>query len=136
MTEFLKVCLWASVCLFAGTIGLLTVPITHRELKLWRSLRISSLRRWVSQREPANEPLDSQRTVRIARRNLVWHLILTGLFCFQIGWAVASPGRWWRPLTTPLVVFCIGYFAGSLVQRQKVAIVRLREDRVSGSSAT
>lgn len=133
MAYLLTVCLWLSVCLFAATISLLTVPITHRELGLWRSLRIRSLRRWVSQRRPANEPLHSQRTLNIARRNLVWHLILTGLFSFQIAWAVASPGRWWGPFTAPLVIFSIGYFAGSLVQREKIAIARLRQNRGSRS---
>jgi len=83
-----------------------------------------------------NEPLHPQLTVRFARRNLVWHLVLTGLFSSQVAWALVSEGRWWRPLTVPLVIFCIGYFAGSLVQRQKIAIVRLRQNRAPGSQAT
>ena len=51
---------------------------------------------------------------------------MTGLFCTQLAWAVASEGSWWRVLTPSLAVFSIAYLAGSLVQRQKIAIARLR----------
>lgn len=76
-----------------------------------------------------NEPYHRELTVQIARRNLFWHILLTGLFVTQIAWGLVSEGAWWRPLTVPLVIPCIGYFAGSLVQRQKMAIVYLRQQR-------
>jgi hypothetical protein len=136
MSEVLTVCFWVSVFCFALTAGLLVVPVTPRELRLWRNLRVRSLRRRITRRRSVNEPYHVELTVKIARRNLVWHLFLTGLFCSQIAWAVLSEGRWWRPFTIPLAIFCIGYFAGSLVQRQKIAIVRARRNRASHAQAT
>lgn len=136
MTRLLTVSLWLSMGLFATTVGLLAAPATHAELGLWRRLRIRSLRRWISRRRNGDEPYDPKLTVQTARTNLLWHLLLTGLFSTQIAWALVSEGSWWRPLAVPLVVFCIGYFAGSLVQRQKIAIVRLRQGREHGARAS
>ena len=118
------------------TVGLLVIPVTPRELGLWRYLRVRSLRRWITRRRSVNEPFHVQLTVEMARRNLMWHLLLTGLFCSQIAWALLSGGSWWRPLTVPLAVFCIGYFAGSLVQRQKIAIAYARQSQAIHVHAT
>jgi hypothetical protein len=58
--------------------------------------------------------------------------MLTGVFSSQLAWALASKGAWWRPLTLPLVMFSAGYFLGSLVQRQKIAVLRLRLQKAQG----
>jgi hypothetical protein len=90
---------------------------------------------WISKRRRVNEPLHPQLTIKIARRNLVWHVILTGLFSTQIAWGLAYETRWWAPLTVPLVIFNVGYFIGSVVQRQKIVIVRLRQGRIAEGHA-
>lgn len=129
LTTALAACLGLGAGTFVATIMLLAVPVTHAERRLWHALGVDSLRRRITRRRNVAEPYHEQLTVRIARRNLWWHLLLTGLFTSQIAWAWAAQGSWWRPLAVPLVIFCIAYLAGSLVQRQKIAIVQQRRRR-------
>jgi len=124
MTSLLATCYWLAMGLSVATGLLLLVPPARVELRLWRRLRVQSLRRWLTRKRRVDEPLEPQITRRIARRNLLWHLVLTGLFASQLLAAAHSEGRWWRPLAAPLIVPCIAYFAGSLVQRQKLALLR------------
>jgi len=127
MTKPLIVCLILSALLIAATIALLATRVMPVELDLWRFLRIRSLRRWITKRRGVHEPLEEERTVQIARKNIVWHLVLTVVFFTQIASALVSEGSWWRPLAVILVIPCLAYFVGSLVQRQKIAIIETRK---------
>lgn len=40
--------------------------------------------------------------------------------------ALVAPVAWWRALAGPLVIPCLAWCVGSLVQRQMIAIVQLR----------
>jgi len=126
MTKLLIACLVLSALLIAATIALLTTRVMPVELELWRFLRIRSLRRWITKRRKVNQPLEEERTAQIARKNIVWHLVLTTVFFTQIASAIVSEGSWWRPLAVILIIPCLAYFAGSMVQRQKIAIIQLR----------
>jgi hypothetical protein len=127
VTALLTICCCLSAFFIAATVALLTLPAMRPELALWHFLRVQALRRWITKKRGMHEPLDNNRTVQTARKNLLWHLTLTFVFFTQLGIAAGSAGSWWRPLAPVLVIPCIVYFAGSIVQRQKIAIVRLRE---------
>ena len=114
------------------TILLVVIPVGRWELRVWHRLRVAQFRRWLTRSRHVREPLHPDRTVRIARRNLQWHIVLTALFSFQLGVAAAAKDAWWRPLALLLVVPCVAYMLGSLVQRQKVAIIGLRTGRRPG----
>jgi len=122
----LAACFAMAAVLTIGTGLLLLAPTTSAELRIWRRVRVSSLRRWLTRTRHVEEPLDSDVTTRIARRNLYWHLVLTGLFAVQLGIALGSVGAWWRPFAAVLVVPCLAYFLGSVVQRQKIAVIQMR----------
>ena len=135
MTLVLSAFAWLSTTLVVATIALLAVPTTQAELALWRRLRTQSVRRWLTRRRNLSEPLNPFSTPRVARKNLLWHLVLTSLFSTQLAIAAASPGAWWRPLAALLVLPSVAYFVGSLVQRQKVAILHSRSLRVRRNAA-
>ena len=126
MTYLLAACAAGALVMVAVTGLLLFVPVSRWELRVWRGLRVRRLRRWLTRTRRVNEPLHPETTVRIAVRNLQWHLLLTALFCWQLAVAAMLESAWWRPLALVLVVPCAAYLAGSLVQRQKIAVTRLR----------
>ncbi len=126
MTLVLTACACLSAALVVATIVLLAVPPTPTELALWRRLRTQSVRRWLTRRRGLTEPLNPASTPQVARKNLLWHLVLTVLFSTQLAIAAASVGAWWRPLAALLFLPSVAYFVGSLVQRQKVAILHSR----------
>lgn len=136
MTLVLSLFALLSATLVVATIALLAVPATTAEVALWRRLRTQSVRRWLTRRRHFSEPLDPVSTPQAARKNLLWHLVLTALFSTQLAIAAASPGAWWRPLAALLVLPSVAYFVGSLVQRQKVAILHSRSVRVRHDVAT
>ena len=135
MTLVLSVSAWLSATLAVATIALLVVPPTAAEVALWHRLRTQSVRRWLTRRRDMSEPLNPVSTPQVARKNLLWHLVLTALFSTQLAIAAASPSTWWRPLAVLLVVPSVAYFVGSLVQRQKVAILHSRSLRVRRNAA-
>jgi hypothetical protein len=130
MTLVLTVFALLSATLVVLTIALLAVPPTPAELALWHRLRTRSVRRWLTRRRGLFEPLNPVSTPRVARKNLLGRLVLTALFSFQLAIAAGSEGAWWRPLAALLILSSVAYFVGSLVQRQKVAILHSRNVRV------
>ena len=126
MTDVLVVCLLIQASASLGTIALLTFRVVPGELQLWQFLRIQELRKWITRRRKVNQPLVPVTTLKIARDNLRWHLILTLLFCGLVARAFTIENFWLRVLASLLVLPSIAYLGGSLVQRQKIAILHLR----------
>ena len=126
MTNVLLACVMLQALALVGTIALLTMPIRPGELRFWHLLRIQQARRWITRRRKVIQPLVPDKTVKIARDNLRWHLILTFLFCGLTGRAVMADNILLRLLGSLLLIPSIAYLAGSLVQRQKIAILRCR----------
>jgi hypothetical protein len=135
MTLVLTVFAWLSATLVAVTIALLAVPTTTAELPLWRRLGTQAVRRWLTRRRSLAEPLNPVSAPQVARKNLLWHLVLSALFSTQLAIAAASEGAWWRPLAGLLVLPSVAYFVGSLVQRQKLAILHSRSVRIRRNTA-
>ena len=125
MTSVLQMSALGGVALTI-TILLVVMPASRLELRVWHTVRVTHLRRWLTRNRQVVEPFHRETTLRIARRNLRWHLVLTALFSFQLGVASASTEAWWRPLPLLLLVPCVAYMLGSLVQRQKIAIIGVR----------
>jgi hypothetical protein len=126
MTELLVVCLILLGFLAASTLALAAIPVVPGELELWRVLRIQVVRRWITKRRRVNQPLHNVSTMDIARTNLRWHLILTFLFFGLLARGLWAGSEWWSALAGLLIVPSLAYFVGSLVQRQKIAILHLR----------
>ncbi len=127
MTAGLATCFGVAACLTVATALMLLLPARPREVRIWHRLRVASIRRWLTRSRAADEPLDVVGTTRMAARNLRWHFVMSALFTAQLGIAVGSHGAWWRPLALLLVVPCVAYVVGSVVQRQKIAIICARE---------
>jgi hypothetical protein len=132
MTEVLLGCLILSSFFVAGTLALLVIPVRPGELRLWGVLRTRVLRRWITKRRSVNQPLQGVRTLLIARTNLRWHLILTAVFVGLIARAALDESCWWRPIAILMTIPAVAYFLGSLMQRQKIAIIELRTRRSDG----
>jgi hypothetical protein len=126
MTEILIVCFILLGLLAASTLALAAIPVVPGELELWRVLRIQVIRRWITKRRRVNQPLHNVKTMGIARTNIRWHLLLTFLFLGLLARALWSGSEWWSALAGLLIVPSLAYFVGSLVQRQKIAIMHLR----------
>jgi hypothetical protein len=135
MSTLLLICLIISFVFLIGTLALIMVPITRSEISLWHSLHLHQIRHWLTERRKVQEPLEHYRTVKIARHNLRWHLILTAVFIILIALPLVSVETWWRPAAPFLMIPGCAYFIGSLVQRQKIAIIIHRKNRLSRSPA-
>lgn len=133
MSALLLLCFWLALCLTVATAGLIVAPVQRFELAIWRRLRIQSVRHRLSRKRHAVEAFDPLVTLGMARRNLLWHLFFTGFFSLQLGVARVSNGTWWQPLAVLLIVPCAAYFVGSLIQRKKVVVLRLRSSRLRRS---
>ena len=132
LTDVLLVCLVLQAFVLLGTIALMTIPIMPTELGVWHLLRIEQTRKWITRRRKVIQPLRRESTLKIARDNLRWHLVLTILFCGLTGRAVMADNILFRLLASLLLIPSIAYLGGSLVQRQKIAVLgcRARSGRV------
>ena len=132
LTDVLLVCLVLQAFVLLGTIALMTIPIMPTELGVWHLLRIEQTRKWITRRRKVIQPLRRESTLKIARDNLRWHLVLTILFCGLTGRAVMADDILFRLLASLLLIPSIAYLGGSLVQRQKIAVLgcRARSGRV------
>jgi hypothetical protein len=126
MTEVLTVCLFVLAVAAIGTFALLAIPVKEAELSLWHRLRVQRMRRWMTRRRNVKQPLHSVQTPNDARTNLLWHLVLTCLFCGIVARALMLDSWWVRALASLLTIPSIAYLLGSVVQRQKIAIVKVR----------
>jgi len=121
-----EVCLGIAALLAVTTTLLIALPTRSGELRLWRRLRVQDWRRRITRRRQLAARLDPAVTLSTAKANLLWHLFLNVLFVMLMVRALVAPVAWWRALAGPLVIPCLAWFVGSLVQRQLIAIVQLR----------
>jgi hypothetical protein len=123
MSGMLAVCLAVLVAAAVGTLALMVIPITRGELRLWHSLGVRRVRRWITSTRRVRQPLHNDRTRRIARANLRWHFVLTCLFCFMVARALRLGHEWLQITAGLLTIPALAYLLGSVVQRQTLAIV-------------
>jgi hypothetical protein len=132
MTDILTLCLIVLGLSVIETLALMVVPVTSCELRLWHLLRIQRIRRWITKTRRVDQPLHNVQTLSVARINLRWHLILTCLFAVLVARAFTLESRWLRLAASLLTMPSIAYALGSLVQRQKIAIIIMRSGSAYG----
>lgn len=112
-------CLVVSVALWA-------LPIRLNELTWWGAIGLGSMRKRLTGRLRKPEPYDREQTAQIARRNIVWHIVMTSALLIQAIAAsnYAASWRWWAGLLS--AVPAVAWLIGSLVQRHKLALVTQR----------
>jgi hypothetical protein len=130
MAECIIACLVLSLLCLSGTIVFIILPIVPGEMKLWNFLRIQKLRHWITKRRTVNEPLKEGKTVDRVRRNLLWHLILTFVFITEITISLYPMNIWLSPFALFFTASSLAYLLGSIVQRQKIAIIENRNNRL------
>jgi hypothetical protein len=129
MRDVEAVSLFAVAIVFAlANLPLLFVPPGRSEQRLWRTLGVQHLRRWITRRRnPGHRHRDGE-TALIARTNIWWHaglgVVLASLIFHP--WLRSGPPRIARYF---LLAGCVAYFIGSIVQRQKL-VVSIRRRRV------
>jgi hypothetical protein len=69
-----------------------------------------------------HQPLDFE-TVSRSKKNIVWHIALTAVMLIVTLKLVSQPGAIFKIMQMLTVVPSIGWFFGSLVQRQKIALL-------------
>ncbi len=111
------------------TVVLLVLPARRTELALWRRWRLPGLRKRLTRRLRLDEPLRSDRTGQIARRNLRWHIALTVVMLTQTFAGLVSENLLRQAVGAVLALPVLAWFAGSLVQRHKLAILATRKGR-------
>lgn len=77
MTTFLVLSLVLSLVVLVFTVGLLVLPASRAELRLWTLLRVSHWRRWITRRRGTVQPLDAHVTLKMAREDLATLFLLT-----------------------------------------------------------
>ena len=115
---------------FAATVAILSIPRQRGETELWRRLGMGRLRKALSKRLRTPQPLAGGKTERIAVRNIRWHLLLTFALLVQTLLATTSQSLALRVVAILYALPAGGWLAGSIVQRQKIALLgkhRLRQ---------
>jgi len=106
-----------------ASLPLLLAPVRPAERRLWRRLRIQALRRWLTRNRGSRVERNQDRVVATARRNILWHVVLTATMAL-IALHPAVVALQWRAVVYGfLVAGSLAYLAGSIVQRQKIAVV-------------
>ena len=118
------------VCVLFACLNLLLLvgrgPSSER--RFWRNVGIGRLRRRLTGFRGAPPRHRDADTLSFARTNILWHAglsLLAGAMMFHPSvqtWAL-------RPARYVLVFGVVMYFVGSLVQRQKILIVRAQRRR-------
>jgi hypothetical protein len=100
-------------------------PVLHAELSIWRQLRLAKLRKYLTKRLRKPESLDPAQTLRKAKRNIVWHAVMILALMPQSLSTLTSPSPFRLIMSIFLGCAAIAWLVGSLVQRQKLAILAL-----------
>jgi hypothetical protein len=108
---------------------LLTVKPRPGEQALWRHLHVRRARRLLTRTHRSEQRQTLAEVAASARRNILWHAGLTLL----IGGVTLHPlvrSASYRGAVYAFALFgSLAYLIGSIVQRHKIAIVRLRAAR-------
>ena len=122
-----------SIILAVVSFPIMYLPATKTELKCWQKLNIRALRHWVTKKgtEKWTHKGTIQNVVERARKNIAWHGILTFTFFFLMARAQFIDNLFIQYASQLLLIPSIGYFLGSIIQRQKLVIVSIRKQEIS-----
>jgi hypothetical protein len=110
------------------SIGLLFLPATNTEQHIWTRLRIRKLRHWVTKKKTQRWKSENANLdlIQISKKNIIWHILLTfsfSLLMLQGQLANNVLGLFSNVLLIPI----LGYFIGSIIQRQKIVLITNRK---------
>ncbi|HVE72331.1 MAG TPA: hypothetical protein VNI54_13260 [Thermoanaerobaculia bacterium] len=113
---------FAMVCglIAIANLPLLFVPIRAAEQRLWHRFGIQTLRHRLTRRGASG---GRDTIVPVARRNIVWHFVMTAILAAIILHPVLVALPWRTLIYAFILAGALAYLAGSIVQRQKIAIV-------------
>jgi len=120
--------LYISLLIGIVSIGLLFLPVTKTEQYIWTLFRIRKLRHWVTKKKTQkwNSEDGDLDIIQISRKNIKWHILLTfsfSLLMLQGQLANKALGL----LSNLLLIPILGYFIGSIIQRQKIVLITNRK---------
>ena len=134
ITTLLQFCLVLRWVVVLANLAILAIPPVRGELAIWRNLRINLLRHRLTRQRRLPAPLVPPITYRKAKASVFSHACMACALFFPIADAARLPAAWWRTLIVVFLTVCnLALLAGSFVQRQKMAILRLH-GAVSGPS--
>jgi len=112
---------------------LMYLPPTKTELKCWQKLNIRAIRHWVTKKgtEKWAQRSTIQNGVERARKNIAWHGVLTFTFLFLMVRAQFIDNLFIQYASLLLSLPSIGYFLGSIIQRQKLVIILIRKKTIA-----
>lgn len=119
---FILLALIINIVLTFVNLFLLLAPFFSIESKIWRSLNISKLRKYVTRYRKVNQPLSSE-TYGIAKKNIIWHILLTILMVIQCLTAIRKPSEFYILIAVLSTIPSMFWFVGSIIQRQKMNII-------------
>ncbi len=111
-----------------SSVILIYLPVTRIEQKLWTKLDIRKIRYWVTKKntEKSNKNKDEKSLLERSRSNIIWHVVITLLFIFLIIRAHSVENEIIQYISLVLLIPILAYFIGSLIQRQKMVILKIR----------
>jgi hypothetical protein len=118
------------VCLVLAMISipLIYLPVTEIEQRFWQKLKIRILRHWVTKNgtEKWAQKGTIHKVAERSRKNIAWHGIITFTFCFLIFRAQFIDNGFIQCGSQLLLLPSIAYLFGSIIQRQKMVIIIIR----------
>ena len=110
---------------------LMYLPPTKMEQELWQRLNIRILRHWATKNETEKwaQKGTIQNVVKRSRVNIAWHGFITLTFLFLIIQAQFVDNMFIQYGSQLLLIPSIVYFVGSIIQRQKLVIILIREQK-------
>jgi hypothetical protein len=120
------------VAAFCALLALVNVPLlvmrpTVAEQRLWRRFRVQKARRWLTRARGAGEGHGREQIVAVAKRNILWHLVLTFVIALLVLHPTLTSLRYRGAVYAFAVAGCLAYVAGSVVQRQKIVVLANRQ---------
>jgi hypothetical protein len=121
------------IILVLASFPLMYLPATKTELKYWQKLKVRKLRHWVTKKRTEKWAYKGtiQNVVERARKNIAWHGFLTFTFLFLMVRAQFIDNLAIQHASQLLLIPAIGYFFGSIIQRQKLVIILIRLQKMS-----
>jgi hypothetical protein len=107
--------------------ALLILPVKRREQRIWRRLNVQAVRRRLTTDRTGHESHRGGAIAETARRNIRWHLVLTVILAATLLHPRVAAFQYRGLVYGFAVAGSIAYVIGSIVQRQKIAILTNRE---------
>ncbi|RPI06050.1 MAG: hypothetical protein EHM64_04455 [Ignavibacteriae bacterium] len=122
---------FVSLLLALFSLPLLYVPASEKERQMWEQMNIRYLRHWVTKHgtEKWDQKGTLQNIIERSRKNIAWHAICTFTFFFLMVRAQFIDSAVIQYGSHVFVLPSIGYFIGSIIQRQKLVVMIIHKQK-------